>query len=446
VADRQTAAFVAARLTAPLVAAFVAITFAVGLLLDAGGTVLGTPRPPVLFDVDRALDPFWTALAVVVLVGAVVLAPRLRRLGGWGFAAGVFGLALVVRLAVGAARLGPEGWDEPWNESFNAKNEYVPALPGLDEVGVRYFLDRFDELLPAMPVHAAGHPPGLLLVLHWLGLESPGEAAALAIAVGALAVPATYALARRVLGDERQARTAGVLSALACGTTLFGVVSADVVYAALGALAAIGLVSRSRAGVIAGAVGLAIASFFSYAVLAMGAWAVLVVLFGGFVSPGDTNPSRGLAWRRATEVAVACGVALVAFYVALWAATGFEVHEVVLATEEVYRESVARLRPYAFWLFGSPAAFLAFAGLPITWYAATALGRRHPAAVALAIVIAISAIGGFTKAETERIWLMYVPPLCIAAAAVLPERRLTLVLGLLATQCLLVELLFGTVW
>ena len=35
-----------------------------------------------------------------------------------------------VRLAVGAVRFGPEGWDEPWNESFNAKNEYVPALPG----------------------------------------------------------------------------------------------------------------------------------------------------------------------------------------------------------------------------------------------------------------------------------------------------------------------------
>lgn len=432
-ADRQTAAFVADRLTAPLVAAFVATTFAVGLILDANGTVLGTPRPPLLFDVHRVIAPGWAVVALAVLVGAVLLGPRLRRLGGWGFAAAVFGLALAVRLAVGAARLGPEGWDEPWNESFNAKNEYVPALPGLDEVGVRYFLDRFDELLPAMPVHAAGHPPGLLLVLHWLGLDTPGEAAALAIAVGALAVPATYALARRVLGDERQARTAGVLSALACGTTLFGVVSADVVYAALGALAAIGLVSRSRAGVLAGAVGLAVASFFSYAVLAMGAWAVLVLLLRD-------------GWRRATAVAVAVGVTLAGFYVALWAATGFELHEVVLATEEVYRESVARLRPYAFWLFGSPAAFLAFAGLPITWYAAKALGRRHPAAVALAIVIAISAIGGFTKAETERIWLMYVPPLCIAAAAVLPERRLTLVLGLLATQSLLVELLFGTVW
>ena len=433
VPDRHTGAFVAARLTAPLVAAFLVLTFVVGWIRDANGTVLGTPRPPLLFDVDRAVAPLWLAVAVLVLAAAVAFGPRLLAVGGWRFAASILGLALLVRLAVGAARLGPEGWDEPWNESFNAKNEYVPALPGLDETGVRFFLDRFDELLPALPVHAAGHPPGLLLVLHWLGLETPGSATAFAIAVGALAVPATYWLARRVLDDERQARTAGVLSALACGSTLFGVVSADIVYAALGALAAVLLLGERRGVMVAGAVALAVASFFSYAVLAMGAWVVLFLLL-----------KRHL--RRGVEVALACGLALVAFYVLLWAATGFELHEVVIATEEVYRESVARLRPYSFWLFGSPAAFLAFAGLPLTWYAAKALGRRHPAAVALAIVILISAVGGFTKAETERIWLMYVPPLCVAAAAVLPERRLTLVLGLLAAQSLLVELFFGTVW
>jgi hypothetical protein len=226
---------------------------------------------------------------------------------------------------------------------------------------------------------------------------------------------------------------AGVLSAMACGTTLLGVTSADVVFAALGAGAAVLLVAAGRARPVAGAAALAVASFFSYAVLAMGAWAVIVrALRGG--------------WRAALALALACGVALVVFYVALFAATGFELHRVVAATEEVYRESIARLRPYAFWVFGSPAAFLAFAGLPITWYAAKALGRRHPVAVALGVVILVSAIGGFTKAETERIWLMYVPPLCVAAAAVLPERRLALVLGVLAAQSVLVEVVFGTVW
>jgi hypothetical protein len=62
------------------------------------------------------------------------------------------------------------------------------------------------------------------------------------------------------------------------------------------------------------------------------------------------------------------------------------------------------------------------------------------------VVIAISALGGFTKAETERIWMMYAPIACVAAAAVLPRRRLPLVLALLAAQTLLVEVRYGTVW
>jgi methylthioxylose transferase len=422
-----------ARLLPPLVLALVAVTFAVGLTLDERGERLGTPRPPMAFDVDARAQLVWVLVAVVLLAAAVVVAPRLRALPRPApFALGVLGLALVVRLAVGAVRTGPEGWDEPWNESFNAKNEYVPALPAIEQLGVRFFLDRFDEILPALPVHTAGHPPGFVLVLHWLGLDTPGSATALAILLGALAVPATYLVARRLL-DEERARTAGLLSALACGTTLYGVTTADVVYAAMGAGAAVLLLAAPRVAAVGGGAALAVASFFSYAVLALGAWAALVRLLRD-------------GWRTALAVAAGCGVALVVFYVALWALTGFELHEVVIATEETYRESVARLRPYAFWLFGSPAAFLAFMGLPITWYAAKALGAREPAAVALAIVIVISAVGGFTKAETERIWLMYVPLACVAAAAVLPRERVPLVLGLLAIQSLAVELIFGTVW
>ena len=404
--------------------AFVAATFVAGLVLDARGERLGTPRPPLAFDVDRAASWPWVALAIVVLAAAITAVPVLGAVRPVPFALSTLGLALAIRLAVGAARFGPEGWDDPWNESFNAKNEYLPALPSLDALGAGFFLDHLDALVSALPVHAAGHPPGLLLVLHWLGLDRPGEAAALVILAGALAVPATYWIARELL-DEERARIAGILSAFACATTLYGVTSADVLYAALGAGAAALLLRAPTAG----AALLAVASFFSYAVVAAGAWVAL------------------LGPRRFTvRVTAACAASLVAFYAALYVLTGFELWDVVPAVEEVYRESVARLRPYAFWLFGSPAAFLAFLGLPITWYAARALGEGDRAAAALAIVIVISAVAGFTKAETERIWLMYVPLACVAAASVLPTRKLPLVLALLAVQSLAVELVFGTVW
>ena len=44
----------------------------------------------------------------------------------------------------------------------------------------------------------------------------------------------------------------------------------------------------------------------------------------------------------------------------------------------------------------------------------------------------VSAVLGLTKAETERIWLPFVPLACVAAAAVLPARGLKPVLWLLA--------------
>ena len=412
----------------PLTLAFVAATFVTGLVLDARGERLGTPLPPLLFDVHAEAAAGWAVLAPAVLAGGVALAPRLRALRPWPFALALLGLALAMRLAVGAARTGPGDWDAPFDDSFEAKNEYLPALAALRD-GPGWFLDRFAELVPALTPHAAGHPPGLLLTLHALGIDSPEGATALVVGVGVLAVPLTYALARRLLDDDR-ARVAGLLAAFAPATTLYGVTSGDAAFAAIGAAAALLLLASPR---VAGPLALAIASFFSYALLAMGAWAAIVRLARGGV-------------REAATLAIACAVLLVAFYAALYALTGFELPSVVQATDEVYDNSVARLRPYEFWVFGSPAAFLAFLGLPIAWYAAEAAGARDDAALALVAIIAISAVAGFTKAETERIWLMYVPLACVAAAAVLPPKRVPLVLVLLSMQTLAVELVFGTVW
>jgi len=104
------------------------------------------------------------------------------------------------------------------------------------------------------------------------------------------------------------------------------------------------------------------------------------------------------------------------------------------------------MRPYAFWLFGSPVAFLLVLGLPIAWLAARGLGRGDRLAVAIWVVIAISAVLGLTKAETERIWLFYAPYVCLAAAPLVTRRGLRPLLALLALQALVVEALFGTPW
>jgi len=290
----------------------------------------------------------------------------------------------------------------------------------------------FAEIVPTLPTHPSGHPPGMLLTLDLLGITGPAGMAALTIGVGALAVPLTYVLGRSVLDDPR-ARIATLLVGFSPAVLIIGVSSADSLYATLALAAGCALFASRRAARLLGPPALALASFFSPALLAIGAWAVVV---------------RALRSERATAVrlGIGCAVAVVAFYVLMRLITGFDLIATVRAIDADYRRGVASVRPYWFWLFGSPAAFLVALGIPIAWLAVRALGRRDPSAAGLAVVIVISSLLGYTKAETERIWLFLVPLACLAAATELPIRRLRLVFGVLAAQAILAELLLDTIW
>jgi len=406
-----------------------AVVIAVGVRLDRTGTVLYVPNPPFLWRYDPRVE-LWAVLAVLALAAAALGGPRLLRIPAPAFALASLGLTLVVRLSVSAARGGTGAWDQVFDRarSFEADNEYLPALPAL-RYGVDIFLDRFSEVVTSLPVHAAGHPPGLLLVMDRFSIDTPAELAALLIGAGALATPLLYLLARRLL-DEPAARVAALLLALSPGVAQFGVTSADALYMTLGVLVALGLAAAPR---VLGAVVLAVSSFFAWSLLAVGAWATVFDL-------------RRRGPRTAIVTAALCGVAVVAFYAGLFAATGFDPIGTLLGTEQVYRAGIAQGRPYSFWLFGSPVAFLFTVGLPITWYALRGLAAARPEAIAIFAVLAVAALLGFTKAETERIWLLFAPLLCLAAAAVLPRHRLPVLLGLLGAQALATELLYDTVW
>jgi hypothetical protein len=402
------------------------ITTAVPLAAAGVAVVTVAVHVPFVGHWGPQADPL-LIVSLACFAAAVVVAPRLLRLPAWGFAAATFALTLVLRLALAAGGGGTAQWTAMFElDGFEGPNEYLPALGSLD-FGAGFFVDRFAELVPSLPVHAAGHPPGLLLVLNALGIDSPGSMAALCIGVGALSAPLTYLLARELL-DERRARVAALLMALAPGALLFGATSADAVYLTVGLLAAWPLAAGRR---VIGAIVLDVASFFAWSLLAVGAWAAIVT------------------WRRdgrraALALAALCAAALVAFYAILYAATGFDPIGTLRSTEEVYRAGIASTRPYWFWLFGSPVAFLVVLGVPITWLALRALARGDGLAVAIFAVIAVAAVGGFTKAETERIWLFLVPFVCLAAAPLV--KRPALIAGLLAAQAVAYELVFDTLW
>ena len=420
-----------------LVSVAVAITVLVGLAVTllapprAFGSWLGVPLPP-FFAFWRPAVSGWSLVAALVLFAAAASAGRLRSavLGPLGFAAAAFALALGLRLALATSAQGPRAWAAIFGGT-RGQNEYLPALSAL-ELGAHTFLDRFAEVALTLPLHPSAHPPGTILTLHLLGIDSANGMAALTIATGALAAPLTYALGRALL-DERGARTAALLLAFAPSALLYGATSADAMFATLAVAAAALLAARAGLARVLGAIALALASFFSWALLAIGAWAALLrALQGGLLA--------------AARLSTLCAAALVAFYAGLYALTGFDPLGTLAAANQAYRAGIYFGRPYWYWLFGSPAAFLVALGLPLAWLALRAMAARQAAALALVGVVVTAAVLGFSKAETERIWLFMVPLACVAAATQLEPQRLPAVLGLLAAQALAVEILLGTVW
>jgi hypothetical protein len=396
----------------------------------------GTANPPFVLGLVTKTDP-WLAVAVAVLGLGAVLAPRLLdlRLRPLVYALVLLVLAAAAGLSLNAARVGTYGWyavfDLGPRGSFEAANEYLPGLPLL-HWGIPNYLDRFAETVPSQPVNIAGHPPGPLLLMRALGAETAQSLAVLCNACAALCAPLTYWIGRQ-LGSERAARTAGLVAVFTPVMLLDGFTSFDAVYAAMGALAAALLLSRRGWVVALGAVAFAVCTVFSWALLGVGAAVALAVLLRD-------------GWRRALVVAAAAGLGFVVINAVLAVGWGYDPVGTLIATEAVYRNSLAQVRPYHFWVFGSPVAWGVMLGPVVLAAAVRAALRRSPAAVAILVVVLIAAVAGFTKAETERIWLIFVPLAIVAAAPLLTRRRLPWVLGVLAVQALAIQVFAETVW
>src|SRR3954469_13623976 len=194
--------------------AAMAATVVIGLSLDWSGTQLGVPHPPFI----GAYGPQANVLELITIpcfVAAVLLVPWLMRQRTAAFTAGLFVFTLILRVTLNTGRGGTNQLDRALfvGPKGEGKNEDLPSLAAFD-YGPRFVLDRFAELVPSLPVHSAGHPPGLLLTMYYLGLDTSPRLTAFIIGVGALSAPLTYALARRMF-EERVARIAGILAAFA---------------------------------------------------------------------------------------------------------------------------------------------------------------------------------------------------------------------------------------
>ena len=205
--------------------------------------------PPLLADWRPRIGPgTLPSLALAALACSPALHRACDRLG-WRRLLGAAWMLGVVWMLCLAFVDGLGGISRPLDQS----TEYLPTARAVDDV--QETLRGFDDRIPFdrpdhWPVHVAGHPPGALLLfvaLVRVGLAS-GPAVGLVVVAVAATTPLAVATALRALGAEDLARIA--LPFLVIGpAAIWQAVSADAVFAAVGAWGTAALATSTTMGV-----------------------------------------------------------------------------------------------------------------------------------------------------------------------------------------------------
>jgi hypothetical protein len=383
-----------------------------------------------------------TVPAVAVGVLAVVYGPQLAARLGWRpllLTAYLTSVAWTLFLAMA------EGFSTGVASKLTSTDEYLHDIPRVS--GIAAMLHEFSaRIVDRQPdqwtTHVGAHPPGaflVFLVLNRIGLGGGGFAGVFCILVGASACIAV-AVTLRALGAEKFARSALPFGALIPGVVWIGV-SADGMFA--GVLAwgvALLAIGATRRGIVADAFSLGAGLllgytlYLSYGLVVAGLLPVVVIVLTRRVRP-------------AVLAVVGAAIVVGAFAASgFWWVTGFKL------TSLLYAQSIAKHRPYAYFVFADLAAFAftigpaVIAGLRRIAVAV----RKPPVALTLLVAAAVIAVlaadlSGMSKAEVERIWLPFAVWLVLPCALLNPRHsRWWLAAQVVFT--LLVDHLITTPW
>lgn len=289
------------------------------------------------------------------------------------------------------------------------------GLPGhslLDVPSVadpRDFLAGFTDLIDGYGTHTRAHPPGFVLVLWGLdrvGLGGQGWAAALVIAAGALATPSVLIAVREIAGEASARALAPFLALIPAA--LYVATTSDAFFAGVGSAAiACVILATGRDGRRAD--GLAILGGLLFGATAMLSYGLALLAL--------IPLAVAVARRRARPILVA-GAAGATVMIAV-ALAGFSWIDGLAATHEQYLASVARNRPYGYFLVANIAAFAVIVGPAVIAGTVQMRDRGLRLLVGSALVAMVAAdLSGMSKGEVERIWLPFAFWVAPAAAAV----------------------------
>ena len=333
---------------------------------------------------------------------------------------------------------GPDGLSRVLGNPY----EYLETARSVDDVSG--LLDSYVDRIPYAaddnwPTHVAGHPPAMLLF--FVGLVRLGLggdlAAGVVVTLIAASVAAAVLVTLRALDAESLARRAAPFLVLT-PAAVFMAVSADAVITAVTAwgIAALALAATSSGlrsigwSAVSGLL-LGTSVLMSYGMPLMGVLAIAVLV-------------AARSWRPLL-VAVPSALAVVFAFAAL----GFAWWDAYPVLKERYFDGIAADRPISYWWWGNLACLAVSAG-PLLGAGLASL-RRSSGRVALllagaaVLMVALADASGMSKAETERIWLPFIPWLTLSMA-LLPAAWRRWGLGLQVLAALVVQHLFYTAW
>jgi methylthioxylose transferase len=306
------------------------------------------------------------------------------------------------------------------------ETEYLANLPITPPA--REFVRDFVADIQQYSVHVRGHPPGFVLVLKFLdaiGLTGAWPVVALSV-FATVAVPLAVLCAVRTVADDDWARRVAPLLAVS-PYALWMMTSADAVFSAVGAWSVatcvLAVLADGRRAVVWGLV----------SGLLLGA--LLFMTYGGATFSIALLVPTAVALRsRGRAVVPALGAVVVAVVVVtvVFAAFGFWWLDGARETQRQYWAGTAQFRPFGYFMIANLAVALIAIG-PVGFAGLVDLARRWrrppavwPLVVGGLLALAASHLSQYTRAEVERIWLLFYPWLLVAAGTPvlhIPARR-----------------------
>jgi len=303
-----------------------------------------------------------------------------------------------------------------------------------------YFTDaqQISDLVPwlrnfheaKLGLHSATHPPGPILYYYfWLKLLGPSTGAVVGgLGVGVIAtlgIPTMYAFAGLWTAERRTRLLACAMYALLPALMVFFPEFDQIypIFAMLIVLAWVKALQGSTAYSLLLVAALFAATFFAYNLLVVGTFLALYAAY--FLWEQHWAPA---IWKQVLRVAaIALGV-VVAIYILLWLATGYDpIRSLAHAVREQNDLQARLMRPWSSGLVFAPYDFFLGSGMIAAPLIVLFLRRAFAefdwkrsdlvlSLIALATILVVD-VSGVLRAETARIWLFLQPFALVPASS-----------------------------